>query len=81
MTPFYPPTREFGWQAPEPVAKGVARVRRRRNHRHRRGAVLVVALVCLLVMMTILSQMLFGSMRARRQLHPERDLRQTESPR
>jgi hypothetical protein len=52
--------------------------RARRNLRHRRGSVLVVALVCLLVMMTILSHMLLGSLRARRQLRPERDLRQTE---
>jgi hypothetical protein len=78
MTSFNRPIRECGWHVPEPTEKGVAHARRRRNHRHRRGSVLVVALVCLLVMMTIVSHMLLGSMRARRQLHPERNLRQTE---
>ncbi|HEY4232837.1 MAG TPA: hypothetical protein VGM76_05410 [Lacipirellulaceae bacterium] len=52
------------------------RVRRHAGRRH--GTVLVAALVCLLVMMTILGNMLLGSLRARRELHPERDLRQTE---
>jgi len=45
---------------------------------HRRGAVLVAALVCLLIVMAMLSSMLQGALRARRQLHVERDLRQTE---
>jgi hypothetical protein len=53
-------------------------LRSSRNRQARRGTVLVAALVCLLVMMTILGNMLLGSTRARRQLHPERDLRQTE---
>jgi type II secretory pathway component PulK len=44
----------------------------------RRGAVLAVALVCLLVVVTILSGMLRNAVRARRQLHAERDLRQTQ---
>src|SRR5262249_1108140 len=42
------------------------------------GAVLVAALVCLLVVMAILSAMLLGALRAHRELHRERDLRQTE---
>ena len=50
-----------------------------RRARHRpTGAVLFVALVCLLIIMSILGQMLQSSLRAQRQLHPERDLRQTE---
>jgi hypothetical protein len=58
-------------------------IRRRRlgrqgNMAKRRGTVLIAALVCLLVMMSILGQMLLGTLRARRQLQPERDLRQTE---
>lgn len=44
----------------------------------RQGAVLVVALVCLLIVMTLLGSMLQGTLRVRRQLHAERDLRQTE---
>jgi hypothetical protein len=49
-----------------------------RTVRRRRGAVLVAALVCLLVVMAVLSSMLQGTLRARRQLHRERDLRQAE---
>jgi hypothetical protein len=54
--------------------------RRPRNCRHgrRHGVILFVALLCLLIVMTILGQMLKTSMQAQRQLHPERDLRQTE---
>jgi hypothetical protein len=54
--------------------------RRRTCHaaNSRRGAVLFIALVCLLIIMSILGQMLQGSLRAQRQLHPERDLRQAE---
>jgi hypothetical protein len=59
--------RNYHWQRRSP-----------RHRQARRGTVLVAALVCLLVMMTILGNMLLGSTRARRQLHPERDLRQTE---
>jgi Tfp pilus assembly protein PilX len=44
----------------------------------RRGSVLVAALVCMLVVMMILGSMFQGVVRARRQLHRERDLRQTE---
>jgi hypothetical protein len=39
---------------------------------------LAVALVCLLVVMSILSGMLQNALRARRELHAERDRRQTE---
>jgi hypothetical protein len=48
------------------------------GHRPRRGAVLVAALVCMLVVMMILGSMFQGVVRAHRQLHRERDLRQTE---
>jgi hypothetical protein len=44
----------------------------------RRGVVLVAALVCLLVVTGIVGGMLQGAVRCRRQLHAERDLRQTE---
>ena len=44
----------------------------------RRGTVLVAALVCLLVVMAMLGAMLRGTLRAHRELHNERDLRQTE---
>ncbi len=44
----------------------------------RRGTVLVVAIVCLSVVMGILGSMLKGTLLAHRQLHGERDLRQTE---
>jgi hypothetical protein len=50
-----------------------------RHVRHsRNGAVMVVALVCLVVVMALLGGMLQGALRARRQLHSERDRRQTE---
>ncbi|MEX2316010.1 MAG: hypothetical protein WD669_02590 [Pirellulales bacterium] len=49
-----------------------------RHCARRRGAVLVAALVCMLVVITILGGMLQGTLRARRQLHTQRDLRQTE---
>lgn len=42
------------------------------------GVVLVAALVCLLVITGIVGGMLHGAIRGRRQLHAERDLRQTE---
>ena len=51
---------------------------RRRSRRPRRGSVLVAALVCMLVVMMILGIMFQGVVRAHRQLHRERDLRQTE---
>lgn len=44
----------------------------------RQGTVLVAALVCLLIVMGMLGSMLQGTLRAHRQLHRERDLRQTE---
>ena len=55
-------------------------VRPLRCHRRRprRGSVLVAALVCMLVVMMILGIMFQGVVRAHRQLHRERDLRQTE---
>lgn len=43
----------------------------------RRGAILVVALVCLLVVMSLVGGMIKGALRERRQLHQYRDLRQT----
>ena len=49
----------------------------RRRYR-RAGAVLVVTLVSLLVVAMILGSMFQGVVRAHRQLHRERDLRQTE---
>ena len=49
----------------------------RMNHR-RRGTVLVAALVCLLIVIALLGSMLQGTLRIRRQLHAERDRRQTE---
>ena len=49
----------------------------RRPIRRQSGAVLVAALVCLLIVVTILGSMLQGTLRARRQLHAERDMRQT----
>jgi Tfp pilus assembly protein PilX len=51
---------------------------RRHGRRPRRGSVLVAALVCMLVVMMILGSMFQGVVRAHRQLHRERDLRQTE---
>lgn len=44
----------------------------------RRGTVLIVALVCLLIVMALVGSLLQGTLRARRQLHAERDRRQTE---
>jgi Tfp pilus assembly protein PilX len=44
----------------------------------RAGTVLIVALVALVVVMAMLGSMLTGTLRARRQLHAERDRRQTE---
>jgi hypothetical protein len=48
------------------------------NQQRRGGAVLVAALVALLIVMAMLASMLEGTLRARRQLHVQRDLRQTE---
>ena len=44
----------------------------------RRGTILVVALVCLLIVMTLVALLLQGALRARRQLRAERDRRQAE---
>lgn len=49
-----------------------------RDFRQRSGTVLVAALVCLLIVMTMLGSMLQGTLRARRQLHTQRDRRQAE---
>ncbi len=46
--------------------------------RSHRGTVLVATLVCLLVVMGILGAMVQGALRAQKQLHRERDFRQTE---
>jgi Tfp pilus assembly protein PilX len=49
------------------------------NRRQKRaGAVLVAALVCMLVVMTLIGTMLQGTLRARRQMRVERDRRQAE---
>ena len=56
-----------------------ARVQTRLAHgSRRRGAVLIVSLVLMAVVMTLLGVLLQGTLRARRQLHVERDRRQTE---
>lgn len=47
-------------------------------HRNRRGAILIVALLCLLVVMSLLGTMLLAALQSTRQLHAERDLRQCE---
>ncbi len=46
--------------------------------RQRRGAVLIVSLVCLVIVMALVSTMLVGAMRSSRQLRVERDLVQCE---
>ena len=51
---------------------------RRRFANRKSGAVLVAALVCMAVVMGIVGGMLHGALRARRQLHVERDMRQVE---
>ena len=50
----------------------------RRTRRRRDGLMIVAALVCLLVITSIVCSMLKGTLRARRELHAERDRRQTE---
>ena len=49
-----------------------------RTRYRRRGAVLIVALVCLLVVFTLVGLLVQSALRARRQLHAERDRRQAE---
>lgn len=44
----------------------------------RSGAVLVAALVSMLIVMGMIATLLQGTLRARRQLHTQRDVRQTE---
>jgi hypothetical protein len=48
------------------------------RHNKRRGAVIVAALVCLLIVVALLSALLTGTLRERRQLPLQRDLRQCE---
>ncbi len=50
----------------------------RRICRRRNGLMIIAALVCLLVVTSIVGSMLQSALRARRQLHAERDRRQTE---
>jgi Tfp pilus assembly protein PilX len=50
----------------------------RRYNRQRRGTVLIVALVAMVVIMAMIGAMLQGTLRVRRQLHAERNLRQCE---
>lgn len=49
-----------------------------RTERGRGGAILIVALVCLLVVTGLLGTLLQGTLRAHRQLHAERDRIQTD---
>lgn len=56
----------------------LARRPSRRLPQNRRGLVLTAALVCLVVSMAIIGTMLKAALTARRQLHTERDVRQTE---
>lgn len=48
------------------------------NKANRRGTILIVALLCLLVVMSLLGTMLLAVLQSTRQLHTERDLRQCE---
>lgn len=50
---------------------------KRRAPERQSGAALVAALVCLLIVVSLVSSMLLVAVRARRQLHAERDRRQT----
>ena len=51
---------------------------RNRTSNQRKGVVLVTALVCLLIVMTMVAAMLKGALGAQRQLHVQRDARQAE---
>ena len=51
---------------------------RRRTRPRRNGLMIVAALVCLLIVTSIVGSMLQGALRARRQLHAERNRRQAE---
>lgn len=46
--------------------------------RRPKGTVLIAALVCLVIVMAVIGSMLTGTLRARRQLHVERNRRQAE---
>ncbi|HEY2415535.1 MAG TPA: hypothetical protein VGI40_25055 [Pirellulaceae bacterium] len=48
------------------------------RQRHRQGAILIVALVCLAIVMALIGGMLLCALRSTRQLRSERDLRQCE---
>jgi hypothetical protein len=50
----------------------------RRVHRQRSGLMVLAALVCLLIVTSIVGSMVQGALRARRQLHAERNRRQAE---
>lgn len=50
---------------------------KRRAPDRRSGAALVATLICLLIVVSLVSSMLLVAIRARRQLHTERDRRQT----
>lgn len=50
----------------------------RRPQNRRRGAVTIIALTALLIVMALVGSMLKSALRSRRQLHTERDRRQTE---
>jgi len=51
---------------------------RQRSRRQRRGAVIIAALVCLVIVVAMLGVMLRAALLAQRQLHVERDRRQCE---
>ena len=59
-------------------AQNPGRLIRRRSPRGRRGFAVVAALTCLLIVVAIAGSMLQNAIRARRQLHTERDCRQAE---
>jgi Tfp pilus assembly protein PilV len=54
------------------------RAERRFTRSRRRGLVIIAALVCLLIVTSIVTAMLQNALRARRQLRAERDRRQVE---
>jgi hypothetical protein len=54
------------------------RLLRRSANKRRKALVLVAALACLLIVMSLMGTMLQGALRTRRQLHAERDRRQAE---
>ena len=63
------------------MSTSVAAFRRakfKRTQFHRRGLMIIAALVCLLVVTSLVGSMLKNALRARRELHTERDRRQAE---